>query len=146
MLKKVLLLFCLLGLISVLPAHASPTNKTITLSCGAGSPDVITGQVDVTLYDITGISSVDCGLLVCDSSGGLVLPGAPATNSTSCTAGFKVHDMSYTLNYFDYDSAGNLIDSSNNSAISGVILKGSGFSTQIGPGNYPADTVTLKVK
>lgn len=151
MTKKVLIFSCLLGLIFSLPALANPTNKTITLTCSSGSPDVIIGEVDVTLYDTTGTLSVDCGLLDCDSSGGLILPGVPSTNSRSCTTAFRVYDMSYVLNYtdYDYDTSTNpatvtVIGSSNNGAVSGVILKGSGFSTQIAPNT--ADIVTLKVK
>lgn len=146
MTKKVLLLSCVLGLMSAFPAHASPTNKKITISCGSGAPDTIIGEVDVTLYDKTGGSSLDCGLLVCDSSNGSILSGAPPTNSKSCTAPFRVYDMSYTLNYTDYDGNLSQIDASNNGPVPGVILKGYGFSTWIGPAAYPADTVTLDVK
>src|SRR5579859_1928129 len=103
MIKRVLLFSFVMSLISTLPAHASPTNKKITIICSSGSPDVIIGQVDVTVYDSAGSSS-PCVSFSCDSSGGLVVPGAPATNSASCTPGFRVSGMTYTLYYNDYDS------------------------------------------
>jgi len=145
--KKVLLVSCLLGLASTIPAYASPTSKTVTLSCSAGSPDAIIGQVDVILSDSSGALSVDCtSLLACDSTGGLVSPGAPSTNSTTCVAPFKVAQMTYTLNYSDFDASVSPptdLGDSNNGAVTGVTLKGSGFSTQIG---LNGDLVTLKVK
>jgi len=137
--KKVIMLSCILGLTSALPAHASPTNKEITISCSSVAPDVITGSVAVTLNDSAG-NSFACGILACDSSGSI---GPPPTNSASCTPRFRVHDMTYTLSYIDTDNSTNPAGSVSGT---GIILKGSGFSTQAGPTIHPADTVTLDVK
>ncbi len=51
--------------------------------------------------------------------------------------------MTYTLSYIDTDNITNPAGSVNGT---GIILKGSGFSTQSGPTIHPADTVTLDVK
>lgn len=150
MTRKVLLLSGIFGLLSALPAHASPTNKTITITCSSGYPNTIIGEVDVTLYDSLG-NSYDCAaagstfLVACDSSGGSVLPGVPATNSASCTPGFRVYEMSYSLFYNDYDSSLTSIASGSVTG-AGIILRGSGFSTQIVSSSSSADSVTLKVK
>ena len=148
MIKKVLLFLCALGLTPTLQAHASPTNKKITLTCSSVSPDVIIGQVDVTVYDSTGQLSYPCtNLLSCDSSGtGQVIPGASATNSASCTPGFRVQSMSYTLYYSDFDYSTNPPTAIGSSTVTGagIILKGPAFSTQVGPNSN--DTVTLDVK
>ncbi len=55
--------------------------------------------------------------------------------------------MSYTLSYIDTDNSTNPAGSVSGSVSgTGIILKGSGFSTQAGPTIHPAYTVTLDVK
>jgi predicted nucleic acid-binding Zn ribbon protein len=103
---------------------------------------VITGSVTVTLHDSAGGNSLTCGL-ACDSSGSI---GPPPTNSTSCNAPFRVHDMSYTLSYIDTDTSNPGSPLSGSISETGIILKGSGFSIQTGPASHPGDTVTLDVK
>ncbi len=51
--------------------------------------------------------------------------------------------MTYTLSYIDTD---NITNPAGSVSGTGIILKGSGFSTQSGPTIHPADTVTLDVK
>jgi hypothetical protein len=138
MTKRVMLLACFLGLMSTIPAYASPTNKTITITCVSVSPNVLTGTVAVTVDDGAG-NIASCGLQLCDSSG----LSTNATNSTSCTPPFRVQNMSYTLTYVDTDGNTN---PAGQASESGIALKGKGFSYQIGPTVDPGDTVSFSIK
>ena len=137
MIKRVLMLACLIGVTASLPAYASPTKKKVTVTCTSVAPATIYGIGTAIFSDSTG-DTFSCPL-VCDNSGS---PGVPVSNSTDCVLSFRDQYLAYTL-YYQYTDANGVVSDATSTGAP-VSLNGSGFTTQNGPGG--GDAVTLKVK
>ncbi len=121
--KKILVAACGMALLAMasMPAHASPTNKKVTVSCDF--VDGNTGYANVTLMD-SGSGTFACPQMTCNQS--------VTSVTVACDAPFKVSDM-----YADYG----IVEV--HSTQSTVALKGKGVGLTFTSGG---DTVSVNVK
>lgn len=121
--NKTMIAVCGLAMLAIasIPAHANPTNKSVTVSCAFA--DSNTGYANVTLMD-SGSGTFACPQVTCDSS--------MTSITVACDAPFRVSTM-----YADYG----IMDV--HSTQSTVMLKGKGVGLTFTSGG---DTVSLDVK
>lgn len=160
--KTLAVFICLLGLaVAGIPAHASPTNKTITVSCDSDATDLdeIIGFASITLCDTSDcsgqkydcvsatqnppLSSISFVTGVCDNNNGI---NGPVSITVSCSPGFRVRGVIPGIGYVEPNDPSNPQSTTHGP----TALGGKGFSTVYGSNTPDADgdtdTVSLTIK